>query len=422
MRPGEAGSGGSVGDHPEGQLMFGLIGMTGAEIYRNFHDGPGPDGLIDGAVVVNEISGTYGERAQQIRALVARMESAWQGDAAGAAQRGAGPLAVEHDMSSMALGTAQDLTSRQAGSFSEAKGRVVPVPPKPELLNPAVVFTSPAMVIDHERRLDEHSAAAQNNVDVMNGYSGASEYNTENLPTSYGKLSDDQSGIDVGTNEVGGVGGAVINTPGSADSGDDTTRSTAAGRDSSEPVGGSRTPGGSSGGGPGVGGGASGGGSSGSGPGSSPGVTTPETFVPDPSPSPVGSSDVGTGRVPGTSVGPLSPGVGAVVAGRGGFGGGAGPFGGGGAGPRGGVPAGPGAGVGADPRGVAARPGSVTGPLAAGGRGGPGAGGFPVSTPGRGRDDEDIEHQRPEWLEGGDPDELFGTDVVTAPPTIGADD
>lgn len=41
---------------------------------------------------------------------------------------------------------------------------------------------------------------------------------------------------------------------------------------------------------------------------------------------------------------------------------------------------------------------------------------------GRGRDGEDTEHQRPEWLEGGDPDELFGTDVVTAPPTIGADD
>lgn len=414
-----------------------MTGMTGDEIYQNFMDGYGPEGLRSLAIVMKTIARNHDERAEQIRALVARMESAWQGDAAGAAQRGAGPLAVEHDMSSMALDTAQDLTGRQAGSFSEAKGRVVPVPPKPELLNPALVFTSPAMVMDHERRVDEHDAAAQNNVDVMNGYSGASEYNTDNLPTSYGKLSDDQSGIDIGTTQVGGAGGAVIHNPGSADAGDDIARSTSAGRETSDPSGGSsggRAPGSSPAGGSGSGSGTPGG-AAGGGPGSSPGVTTPETFVPDPSASPVGSTDQGAGRGPGTSAGPLSPGLGAVVAGpgnstRGGFGGGssgggAGPFGGGGAGPRGGgTPAapGPGAGVGADPRGLAARPGAGAGALAAGARGGTAGGGFPMGAPGRGRDEEDIEHQRPEWLEGGDPDELFGTDVVTAPPTIGADD
>ncbi|MBB5854369.1 hypothetical protein ACFQ05_13745 [Amycolatopsis umgeniensis] len=55
----------------------------------------------------------------------------------------------------------------------------------------------------------------------------------------------------------------------------------------------------------------------------------------------------------------------------------------------------------------------------AGGRGGPGMGG---GMGGRGQQsdgDEDTEHQRPTYLVEGDPDEVFGTDMRTAPPVIG---
>lgn len=407
-----------------------MFGMTGDDIYRNFHEGKGPGGLNEAAEIVHGIAETYGKRATQIRMLVARMESAWQGDAAGAAYRGAGPLAVEHEMSSTALSTAQDLTCRQAGSFSEAKGRVVPVPPKPELTNPLVVLSNPFAVDDFERQVDEYSAAAQNNVDVMNGYSGASKYNTVNLPTSYGKLSDDHAGIDVGTSHGGGgAGHGVIEGP---SPGDDTGRDTDTNRDVSDSSDGGDTadrtpvdgpghmpP-------PGPGTGSPGKDSPGTGPGSStPGITSPGTFVPGPSPSPVGSLDTGAGRTPGPTIGTPSPGVGTVVPGPGGLGGppgGAGPRGGGARpygiapGPRGGLPGAPGVGV--EPHGPGARPG--TGPAAAGARGTAPGGGFPMGAPGR--SGEDTEHKRPEWLQGGDPDELFGTDVVTAPPTIGAED
>lgn len=48
--------------------------------------------------------------------------------------------------------------------------------------------------------------------------------------------------------------------------------------------------------------------------------------------------------------------------------------------------------------------------------------GVPLGGAGRGRDGEDIERKRPLYLEGGDPEELFDTDVLTAPPAIGEDD
>jgi hypothetical protein len=54
----------------------------------------------------------------------------------------------------------------------------------------------------------------------------------------------------------------------------------------------------------------------------------------------------------------------------------------------------------------------------AGGRGGGGAfGGAPMG--GRGQGEDDDEHQRASFLVEGDPDAVFGTDEMTAPPVIG---
>jgi hypothetical protein len=79
--------------------------------------------------------------------------------------------------------------------------------------------------------------------------------------------------------------------------------------------------------------------------------------------------------------------------------------------------------------GSGARAGGIGAAEAAAGRGigagGSGAGGRPGSGMGgmgRGRGsegEEDLEHQRPDYLVEADPDEFFGTDVRTAPPVIG---
>src|SRR5437870_11892306 len=105
-----------------------MVGMTGGDIYENFTNGTGPDGLSGGAAIVNEVAAGYGERAEAIRRITGKMEAAWQGEAAGAARRGVGPVGIEHELAGTDLATAQDLTNRQAGSFVDAKNAVVPVP------------------------------------------------------------------------------------------------------------------------------------------------------------------------------------------------------------------------------------------------------------------------------------------------------
>ncbi|UOX86993.1 hypothetical protein MUY14_35460 [Amycolatopsis sp. FBCC-B4732] len=107
--------------------------------------------------------------------------------------------------------------------------------------------------------------------------------------------------------------------------------------------------------------------------------------------------------------------------------------GGGGRGAGGFGPGGSGAGsaTGAGAASGAARPGGIgaaeaaagrgMGGLGAGGaagRGGMGAGGA-MGRGQKGEGDEDTEHSRPTYLVEGDPDEVFGTDLRTAPPVIG---
>ncbi|AIG73189.1 Hypothetical protein AJAP_01260 [Amycolatopsis japonica] len=105
--------------------------------------------------------------------------------------------------------------------------------------------------------------------------------------------------------------------------------------------------------------------------------------------------------------------------GRGGGGSGFGPGSGGGSTPGSGSASGaarPG-GIGAAEAAAGRGMGGLGGGAA--GRGGPGMGG---GMGGRGQQsdgDEDTEHQRPTYLVEGDPDEVFGTDMRTAPPVIG---
>ncbi|MGB3444933.1 MAG: hypothetical protein WBA97_39860, partial [Actinophytocola sp.] len=323
-------------------------GYSGQEIYDNFHNGRGPDGLVGGAAIVNEVAGSYRERAEQIHRLAARMESAWQGSASGAALRGVGPLLVEHELSGMSLTTAQDLTNRQAGSFGDGKNAVMPVPPRPEPTNPMAMLVSSAAVVDFERQVDDYNTAAQHNVDVMNRYTGASDYNTTNLPSDYGKLTGDQSGISLDP------GPTTIDSADFRDSVDDSGGPSGGGdRDPGGPIATGSAPatGGPSGGAP-----APNGGPAGTDPGA--GATVPGSFTPTPSspgPSLVSPMDPGTGRAPGglTPVTGLVAGPGAEPgAGRGG--GVSGQPRGGVAVPRGGVVGGPGLGALAAEEAVAA--------------------------------------------------------------------
>lgn len=133
------------------------------------------------------------------------------------------------------------------------------------------------------------------------------------------------------------------------------------------------------------------------------------------------------GGMPPMGPGPMGPGMGGDTdrtgrggggGGRSGFGPGGGP-GGSGLGARSGVGGGPGMGSAAGALAAEhAAGGGRGGAAGAGGRGGAPMGGG-MGGGGRGQGGEDEEHNRPSYLVEADPDQVFGTDEMTAPPVIG---
>ncbi|MGW4521564.1 hypothetical protein [Amycolatopsis sp. NPDC004378] len=161
------------------------------------------------------------------------------------------------------------------------------------------------------------------------------------------------------------------------------------------------------------------------------GTTTPSGFTPGSIPSGSTSNpNQSFGGMPPMSPMPMGGGMnfGGDEAYNSKVGGGGGGRGAGGFGPGG--SGGAGNATGAGSASGAARPGGIgaaeaaagrgmggLGSGSAAGRGGMGAGGMGRGQKGEG--DEDTEHSRPTYLVEGDPDEVFGTDLRTAPPVIG---
>jgi hypothetical protein len=382
--------------------------MSGAEIYRNFSEGAGTGGLQAGAAIVNEIAGEYTDEVTAIRELTARMESAWQGAAASAAYRGAGPLTTEHETSGAALLKAQSLTSFEAEVFALSKNSVVPVPPKPTAPDPWAFLVDSGGLVAFEDQVDDHNAAAKHNVAVMTSYTTSTSDISQQLPIEYGSLSDDGAGIEIHADpfvDTDDSDGATPDADLRHDSGSATewrhlTDSPARGPEAS---------------------------STAERPDSGPGSTSPGSFTPiaaQPGP----TLPVGTARPLPTAPGTSFVGVPGLWS-TGGLPEPGGPRG-NTAGPRGGAPRNgslprsggapyEGALRGAAPEGATR---SVSGVVAGSGRTASSTHGVPIGASGRGRDEEDGEHRRPAYLEGDDPDDLFGSEVLTAPPTIGAED
>jgi len=411
-----------------------FFGMSGAEIYHNFRGGTGDDGrsLIEAGGKLAIVKVRYSERITSITELTTNMESAWQGGAAGAAQRGSGPLAVEHGLAEGGLTTAHKTLANQQQAFDAAKRAVTEIPPTPDKPGTWDNVTSfGGAGRNYENKMTQVNGANDHNVAVMEAYETTSSSNASAMPTSYGRITDDYSSVGVERPTPPPPNEPPPNYPGSTGTGNQPGRS-GSGSGSGSGTGNSPTnpsgqnqPGGS------------GSQNPPSGTGTNPSGNRPPVGLPPRGNLPGGQNPGGQqsnqalpGMLP-TGYGP-----------NGGGGGGGGPRGGGGFGPRGsggggfgpggsgsgaGGPGsggrgaggfGPGAGGAAAAESAAAR-GGLGGPGGggAGGRGGMGGG---MGGGGRGQNsEEDTEHERPSFLVEPDPHDTFGTDEVTAPPVIG---
>lgn len=410
-----------------------FAGMSGAEIYHNFRGGTGDDGagLYHSAFKVEVLIANYNERTTSITALTTQMESAWEGDAGGAARRGAGPLAVEHGLAQDSMMTAHKTLHSQFDAYQAARRTVTEVPPTPDKPSAWDNLTSfGGAGRDYESQMTRVGTANDHNVQIMEVYEGESETNASRMPTTYGRITDDNAAVGIerpqpptppvtyerppDTNGDPRAGNpntvGTHHIPGTNDQSHANT-----GQSTWQP--GNTTP-------------------------ANQGQTNPSDFRPPSTVEPPRGFQPGQNAgqnpnhpgLPGMVPPPFGPngggGGGGAGGGRGGFGPGGGR--GGGFGPVGSGPGGAGAGGGPGsgarglgsgfgPGGAAAAEGAAArGGIGGGapGRGGMGGGGMGAGGR-RGEGEEDTEHERPTYLVEPDPHETFGTNEVTAPPVIG---
>ncbi|MGW4521254.1 hypothetical protein [Amycolatopsis sp. NPDC004378] len=408
------------------------------DIWDKITHGPGTGSIQDGQAAASRLKGAYADRLTTIDTLAKEMDAAWTGGGSEAAQNaGAHPLRVWMEDSGTKLTDSDKYLGEQNTAFTTVHAKVQEVPkdpPKNNLLNAITPWTT-----DTDRAIRDYNAKGQANVDAFNTYFKASNDNGQNMPT-YSALKGQQENVSVdngkdgkkkpgdgnggggenGGGPGGGPGGVNMPGPGGVPSFN--------GQPPNIPGGGfdpSKVPGG--------------------------GTYTPPNFDPskvpsgsyDPSKLPGGGSytppnfDDGThssGFAP-SNVPSFGPG------GTPNFSGGGGGFGPGGSGGAGGI-GDPTAGFG--PGGAGFGPGGSTGAALPGGagaagagRGGMGAGaagaggaaagragstgmggmgGMGHGAKGQGGGDEE---RTSKYLLGDDPNDIFGTDELTAPPVIG---
>ncbi|MET8847123.1 hypothetical protein [Amycolatopsis sp. NPDC004625] len=412
------------------------------DIWEKITTGPGPGSIENGQAAASRLKGAYQERLGTIDDLAKEMDAAWTGGGSEAAQQaGAHPLRVWMEDSGTKLTDSDKYLGEQHNAFTTVHAQVQQVPkdpPKNNLLNAITPWTT-----DTDRAIRDYNTKGQANVDAFNTYYKASNDNGQKMPT-YSALKGQQENVNVdggkdGKKKPGGDDGTTgTGNPNGTGSVPGGVNMPGPGGVPSFP-GGPNTPGGSF--------------DPSKVPGFDPGK--PPNF--DPSKVPGGNFD--PSKIPGGNFTPPSfddgthssgftppkiPGAGGF--GPSGSGGGAGDFSipGGGFGPGGsggigdpaagfgpgGVGFGPGGSTGAAvPGGAGFGPGG-SGAGAAGGAAGAGAGAgragasgmggmggmHPGGAKGQGGGDEE---RTSKYLLGDDPNDIFGTDELTAPPVIG---
>ncbi|UKD60010.1 hypothetical protein L3Q65_21535 [Amycolatopsis sp. FU40] len=426
--------------------------LSAPEIIALVKSGKGSDDLFHGSDMSRGFSTDHNDVADKMLQLQGKMSQYWQGDAAGQANAGAGPLVQASKVSGQHLQAVDGLYSGQGGSYNTLKSKVQSVGdigdrPSDDLVS-GTWFSFLSNRADQIKQWDEK---AQVVVDSYHGYYGESQNNSGQWagPSQYGQLTMPAAGGDFSVGQPGGSGignGPSPYTPGGRGHGGTSGVPRSGGY--------SDGPGGSGGfvgtGGPGGTGGSGGGthsdGSAG-GPALGPGTPT-GSYVPSdgtrasgyvpPSGgtvgdanywSPVGGQTGGSGGNNPTGGGmSFGPGAGFVPGGGfgpGGSGGSAGGYGSGSGYGAGGSSGGAGRGAGAGTGSGALNAGASaqTGTPASGAAGRPGAAGMGGMGAGGkgGKGEEDTEHKTADYLLEQDPDDaLVGELPKAVPPVIGA--
>ncbi|MBN9746105.1 MULTISPECIES: hypothetical protein [unclassified Amycolatopsis] len=401
---------------PEAQQMSADLGGRSIDaytIYEKIHAGD-TSSLDTGVASAKSLGDAHDKRATEIDNLNKKMDAAWQGGGATAAQAGAHPLKTWLEDSVQNLNKSHTYLNTQADCFHTVKGKVQQLPKDP----PSAGFLDGINPLsDKDDEINQYNDNSKANVQAYTNYFNASGQNAGQLPQysawQGNNLSDGSgdpgkygggpgSNVPGGTGGIGGGGGSFsppkVDTPKFDPNGPGSHSNVPGGPGHfTDPNGpGKFTPTGP-------------GGYTGPGDGTTTsGWTPPATDAAKFNPSTFGPAGGGAGQFgPGGSGG--GAGSGAAF--------GPGAFGGAGFGPGG---AGSGAAAGGAGAGVGGAGGLRGGGMGAGAAGKAGASGMGGMGGGRGgqKGQDDEEHQT-KYLVEEDANEIFGSDQLTVPPVIG---
>ncbi|MFD2471391.1 hypothetical protein [Amycolatopsis silviterrae] len=398
---------------PEAQKMSADLGGRSIDAYTIYEkiNAGNTSSLDTGVASAKTLGAAHDKRATEIDNLNKKMDAAWQGGGASAAQAGAHPLKTWLEDSVQNLNKSHTYLNTQADCFHTVKGKVQELPKDP----PSAGFLDGINPLsDKDDEINKYNDNSKANVQAYTNYFNASGQNAGQLPQysawqgnnlSNGSGDPGKFGGGGGSTMPGGVGGGGgggsfsppnVDTPKFDPNGPGSHSNVPGGPGHfTDPNGpGKFTPGGP--------------GSYTPGDGTSTSGWTPPTTDPSKfNPSTFGPTGGGAGQFgPGGGGG---AGSGAAF-GPGAFGGaGFGPGGAGSGAAAGGMAGGAGAGAGAGAGGMR---GGAAGKAGAAGMGGMGAG----AKGGKGQEDE--EHQT-KYLVEEDANEIFGSDQLTVPPVIG---
>jgi uncharacterized protein YukE len=143
------------------------VALTGHEIYRRIHAGPGAASLTVASGAVEALARRYEQRATRITALSDKMNAAWQGSASDAAQSGMSALVRLHQDSQKVLDTVRAALGQQAGHYGETRGKLENIPetrPVNRMHNPD------ELAADIAQAAADYNAKAHHNVVVYDQY------------------------------------------------------------------------------------------------------------------------------------------------------------------------------------------------------------------------------------------------------------
>ncbi|MEC3978187.1 hypothetical protein [Amycolatopsis sp. H20-H5] len=421
------------------------MAYTAQEIVALVNQGKGPTDMYAGGDHSSELSKLHDKIAEEMLQLQGAMQDHWQGDGAGQAYAGAGPLVQASQVSGQHLTQAEQLYQGQGSSFKDLQGKVAEANhPEPLGDKPKDDWVSGTWVSFMSNRSNEIDAWNQKAQQVVDGYSTYHGQSTDNsgrwaAPSQYGELGLPPGGADITPTSPDTGPGSQSHVTGSGSGRHSASNSFGGPAGHPGGVSGPNDPGHSGGsvdgGVPQQGGHSSTlppGSQSHGGPSQADGTKTAGYFPPTTTGVGIGGSDYGTtGGYGATGFGPGGSGPGGFGPGSGsasGFlpGGGFGP---GGSGTASGVGSGAGGlaggkGSGAGALGGEPGAGGRLGSGAAGGSGRPGGSGMGagggMGRGGKGEGAEDSEHKTADYLLEHDPDDaLVGELPRATPPVIG---